>query len=60
MKKYFAGLMVAFLTSPAYAAIDGTAVATEIEANAVGLALIGAAILSVVYGVRAFSWAKKI
>jgi len=59
-KKLGFGLGAAVAAPFANAAIDATPVVTEIAANGVQLLLIGAAILAVVYAVRAFSWARKI
>jgi len=48
------------LSSLSQAAIDAAPVVTEIAANGAQLLLVGAAILAVVYAVRAFSWGRKV
>jgi len=60
LKKRLALVVAASTPLAAQAAIDAAPVVTEISANGAQLLLIGAAILTVVYAVRAFSWARKI
>lgn len=62
MFKHKLGLLVASATAfavtalPAHAAIDVTAVTTEIAGAAAPIAAIGAAVLVVLVGVKVFKW----
>ena len=50
--------VVAMATEPT--GVDVSAVVSNINANLAGLVSIGGAVLGIVYGVRVFSWARKI
>ena len=53
------GTLGAMSLVPAHAAIDVSSVVTEIEAIAAPAALIGAAVLIVIIGIKAFKWLRS-
>ncbi|VTY36505.1 Bacteriophage coat protein B [Xylophilus ampelinus] len=54
-----AGLAGAVATLPAHAAIDVTAVVSEISDTLTPIGTIGAAVLLVVVGIAAFKWVRR-
>lgn len=54
-----AGTSVALANSAHAAAIDVTAITTEIAAQAAPVAAIGAAVLLLVVGIKAFQWVRR-
>lgn len=60
VRKYGVAVAALLATSGAFAApIDVTAVVTDIGGQAAPIALIGAAVLLIVVGVKAFRWVRS-
>ena len=62
VRKYAAplfGAAVLAASLPASAAIDVTAVVTEISGTAAPIAAIGAAVLIVMVGIKAYKWVRR-
>lgn len=51
--------LMAMVSLPAAAAVDVTAVTTEIAAAAIPIAAIGAAVLLILVGIKVYQWVRR-
>lgn len=59
MRKIFASLSLLALAAPAFAAVDVTAVVTEVGGSLAPIGLIGSAVLLVFVGIKTYKWIRR-